>query len=134
VDRLLGQPSALAERLRASIAPHERVLVLGTGEFMHMAFLLGRALEDSGVDVVVQSTTRSPILQWGAVSHILNFPDNYGEGVENFIYNVTPGQHDHVFICHETPPNAALQQLANAVKGRLFHFLSESHCEEISVR
>jgi hypothetical protein len=134
VDRLLGQPSALAERLRASIAPHERVLVLGTGEFMHMAFLLGRALEDSGVDVVVQSTTRSPILQWGAVSHILNFPDNYGEGVENFIYNVTPGQYDHVFICHETPPNAALQQLANAVKGRLFHFLSESHCEEISVR
>ena len=134
VDRLLDQPSALAERLRAGIAPHERVLVLGTGEFMHMAFLLGRALEAGGVDVVVQSTTRSPILQWGAVSHILNFPDNYGEGVENFIYNVTPGQHDHVFICHETPPNAALQQLANAVKGRLFHFLSESHCEEISVR
>lgn len=134
VDRCLNQPAALAERLRASIAPHERVLVLGTGEFMHMAFLLGLALEAGGVNVVVQSTTRSPILQWGAVSHILNFPDNYGEGVENFVYNVAPGQYDHVFICHETPPNAALQQLANAVKGRLFHFLSESHCEEIPVR
>lgn len=134
VDRLLRQPGALAERLGASIAPHERVLVLGTGEFMHMAFLLGLALEDSGVNVAVQSTTRSPILQWGAVSHILKFPDNYGEGVENFIYNVAPGQYDHVFICHETPPNAALQQLAQAVKGRLFHFLSESHCEEIPVR
>jgi hypothetical protein len=134
VDRPLDHPSALAEHLRASITPHERVLVLGTGEFMHMAFLLGRALEAGGVDVTVQSTTRSPILQWGAVSHILNFPDNYGEGVENFIYNVTPGQYAHIFICHETPPNAALQQLANAVKGRLFHFLSESHCEEIFVR
>ena len=134
VERPLSQPAALAERLRAGIAPHERVLVLGTGEFMHMAFLLGLALEAGGVNVAVQSTTRSPILQWGAVSHILTFPDNYGEGVENFIYNVAPGQYDHVFICHETPPNAALQQLANAVKGRRFHFLSESHCEEISVR
>ena len=134
VERPLNQPAALAERLRASIAPHEHVLVLGTGEFMHIAFLLGLALEAGGVDVAVQSTTRSPILQWGAVSHILNFPDNYGEGVENFIYNVAPGQYEHVFICHETPPNAALQQLAKAVKGRLFHFLSESHCEEIPVR
>ena len=134
VERPLSQPAALAERLRPSIAPHERVLVLGTGEFMHMAFLLGLALEAGGVNVAVQSTTRSPILQWGAVSHILTFPDNYGEGVENFIYNVAPGQYDHVFICHETPPNAALQQLASAVKGRLFHFLSESHCEEIPVR
>lgn len=134
VNRLLRQPTALAQRLKADIGPNERVLVLGTGEFMHMAFLLGRSLEESGVDVVVQSTTRSPILQWGAVNHILNFPDNYGEGVENFIYNVAPDQYEHVFICHETPPNAALYQLANAVKGRLFYFLSESHFEEIPVR
>jgi len=134
VDRSFSQPAALAGRLSADISHDERVLVLGTGEFMHMAFLLGRALESGGVNVVVQSTTRSPILQWGAVSHILKFPDNYGEGVENFIYNVTPGQYDHVFICHETPPNAALQQLAKAVGGRLFHFISESHSEEIPVR
>ena len=132
--RSLAQPIALAERLRADISPDERVLVLGTGEFMHMAFLLGRALEDRGVNTLVQSTTRSPILPWGAVSHVLAFPDNYGEGVENFVYNVVPGQYDHVFICHETPPNAALYQLAAAVKGRLFHFLSETLSEEIPVR
>lgn len=134
LDRPLAQPIALAERLSADIGPDERVLVLGTGEFMHMAFLLGRALEARGINTVVQSTTRSPILQWGAVSHILGFPDNYGEGVENFVYNVSPGQYDHVFICHETPPNAALYQLATAVRGRLFHFLSEMRSEEISVR
>ena len=134
LDRPLAQPVALAERLRADIGPDERVLVLGTGEFMHMAFLLGRALEDRGINTLVQSTTRSPILQWGAVSHVLGFPDNYGEGVENFVYNVAPGQYDHVFICHETPPNAALYQLAAAVRGRLFHFLSETRSEEISVR
>jgi hypothetical protein len=134
VDMALSHPVALAQQLKASIGLNERVLVLGTGEFMHMAFLLGRALEADGVDVVVQSTTRSPILPWGAVSHTLNFPDNYGEGVDNFVYNIAPGQYEHVFICHETPPSAALQQLAKAVQGRLFHFLSESHCEEIPVR
>lgn len=130
----LAWPIELAEHLHADIGPQDRILVLGTGEFMHMAFLLGRALESRGINTVVQSTTRSPILQWGAVSHVVGFPDNYGEGVENFIYNVSPGQYDHVFICHETPPNAALYQLAQAVNGRLFHFLSETRNEEVSFR
>lgn len=134
LDGLLCQPIALAQRLKRDIAPNQRVLVLGTGEFMHMAFLLGRALEVDGVDVVVQSTTRSPILNWGPVSHILNFPDNYGEGIGNYVYNVAPGLYEHIFICHETPPNAALHQLARAINGRLFHFLTESHFEEIPVR
>ncbi len=126
-------PADLLDRLSNAIRPGERTLVLGTGEFMHMAFALGRGLEDRGIDVVVQSTTRSPILQWGAVSHTLTFPDNYGEGVANFIYNVTPGQYDHVFICHETPPNPALHRLANLLGGRLLHFLSENNIEEIPV-
>lgn len=134
VDRLLSLPIDFAVHLSASIRPGERTLVLGTGEFMHMAFLLGRELEKQGIDVLVQSTTRSPILQWGAISHALTFPDNYGEGVANFIYNVAPGQYDHVFICHETPPNEALHQLANSVGGRLLHFLSENTIEEIPVR
>ena len=131
--RALLRPTELAQRLLAGMAEHARVLVLGTGEFMHMAFLLGCALEDGGVQVEMQSTTRSPILQWGAVRQVLTFPDNYGEGVENFVYNLAPGHYDHVFICHETPPNAALQQLARAVGGRLFHFLSEGQSEEIPV-
>jgi hypothetical protein len=133
INRALSLPATLLDRLSATIRPGERTLLLGTGEFMHMIFLLGRGLEDRGFDVMVQSTTRSPILQWGAVSHTLNFPDNYGEGVANFLYNVTPGQYDHVFIGHETPPNAALHQLANLVDGRLLHFLSENHIEEIPV-
>ena len=134
VNRPLSVPIDLAKRLVATLRPDERVLVLGTGEFMHMAFLLGLGLEKMGANVVLQSTTRSPILQGDAVSHVLTFPDNYGEGVANFIYNVVPGQYDHVFICHETPANAALHQLANAVGGRLFHFLSENNIEEIPVR
>lgn len=133
VNRALHVSSILAERLSKEIKPEQKVLVLGTGEFMHMAFLLGKALQTNGVNVVVQSTTRSPILQWGAVANIMSFSDNYGEGVENFIYNVLPNQYDHIFICHETPPNVALQELAKVIKGRLFHFFSESHSEEIFI-
>ena len=128
----LAAPTVLAARLAAGIKPGETVLVLGTGEFMHPSYLLGSALEELGVDVVVQSTTRSPILTWGAVSAALTFPDNYGEGVANFLYNVTPGQYDHVLICHETAPNPALLQLADTLNARLFHFTNDTHVDEVS--
>lgn len=133
VAACLALPAALAAGLAREVGPGERVLVLGTGEFMHPAFLLGRALEQQGADVVVQSTTRSPILEWGAVASALSFPDNYGEGIANFIYNVLPGQYQHVLVCHETPPTAALHALAAKVQGRLFHFQSENRVEEIPV-
>jgi hypothetical protein len=132
LERGLMSPEALAAELAAGIAGGESVLVLGTGEFMHASYLLGAALERRGVDVVVQSTTRSPILTWGAVGAALSFPDNYGEGVANYLYNVRRGQYGHVFICHETAPNAALYQLAESLDARLFHYLSESKIEEVS--
>ena len=132
--RALDAPEQLAERLAGEFAPGATVAVLGTGEFMHAATLLGAALARRGVDVKIQSTTRSPILTWGAVSHALRFPDNYGEGVANFIYNIAPGQYDHVLVCHETAPNAALRELAELLHARLFHFQSEAKVEEVPVR
>lgn len=126
----LSLPIALVERLSAEPAVGP-TLVLGTGEFMHAAFALGRALEVRGVDVRVQSTTRSPILLWGAVGHILAVPDPYGEGVQNYLYNVRPGQYGRVLICHETVPNKALMQLATQLHARLIHFSSDDHAEEI---
>lgn len=130
----LPAPAALAARLARSFAPGARVAVLGTGEFMHAAMLLGRELERLGVDVRVQSTTRSPILTWGAVERALRFADNYGEGIANFIYNIAPGQYDHVLLCHETAANPALRELAGLLDARLFHFLSEAEIEEVPVR
>jgi hypothetical protein len=132
LDRALCAPQALAEKLHAEIGAGHTVLVLGTGEFMHPSYLLGAALERLGVNVVVQSSTRSPILKWGSVGAALAFADNYGEGVTNFLYNVSPGQYDHVFICHETAPCPALHQLAEVFNARLFHFLTETHVEEVS--
>ena len=130
----LPAAATLAARLADDIAPGATVLVLGTGEFMHASLLLAAALERRGVDVQVQSTTRSPILTWGAVGHALRFPDNYGEGVANFIYNVAPGQYDHVLVCHETAVSPALRELAGLLDARLFHFLLEDHVEEVPVR
>jgi hypothetical protein len=132
LDRALSVPAELVARLGAAVQPGQRVLVLGTGEFMHASYMLGAGLEALGKDVVVQSTTRSPILKWGSVSAALAFPDNYGEGVTNFLYNVTPGMYDHVFICHETAPNDALRGLAEVFHARLFHFITETHVEEVS--
>jgi hypothetical protein len=130
----LRLPPAFVAGLAAGIGIGQKVLVLGTGEFMHAAYVLGAGLARDGVEVAVQSTTRSPIRRWGAVAHALDFADNYGEGIPNFLYNVHPGQYDHVFICHETPPGAALFELAALLKARLFHFMSEALIEEIPVR
>lgn len=108
-------------------------LLLGTGEFMHAAFVLGRALEAAGIDVRVQATTRSPILVWGAVGHALAVPDPYHEGVPNFIYNVSPGQYARVLICHETAPDVTLFELARLLEARLIHFQPDDHAEEVPV-
>ena len=132
--RALRAPEALAQQLAAGIARTDKVLVLGTGEFMHTSTLLGAALERHGLDVAVQSTTRSPILAWGAVSNALTFPDNYGEGIANFLYNVAPGQYDHVLVCHETPATDPLHDMARRLDARLFHFHTEDHVEEVPVR
>ena len=129
----LNGVQTLAAQLGTQIPAGQTVLVLGTGEFMHPAWLLAQALEQNGHAVVVQSSTRSPILCWGAAQQKLQFPDNYNEGIENYLYNVEPGQYPLVFICHETPPNAGLRQMAQMLAGRLFYFHSENEIEEISV-
>ncbi|MDR2689418.1 MAG: phosphoribosyltransferase family protein [Azoarcus sp.] len=132
-DRPLTVPATLARRLAA-----ERVdgptLALGTGEFMHAAFVLARALAAHGVDTFVQATTRSPILVWGDVRHAMEVPDPYGEGVPNYLYNVRPGQYGRVLICHETQPDTTLRELARLVGGRLIQFHPGDHAEEIPFR
>lgn len=132
-ETCLTVPDALADRLAAERTDGP-TLALGTGEFMHAAFVLARALAARGVDVFVQATTRSPILVWGDVHHALPMPDTYGEGVPNYLYNVRPGQYARVLVCHETRPGPALFELARLVGGRLIHFQSGDHAEEIPLR
>ncbi len=79
---------------------NKRVLVLGTGEFMHPAYGLGRFLEAQGVDVWVQSSTRSPLNVDADISNSLIFLDNYHEKVKNYLYNLD--FYDSILLCVET--------------------------------
>lgn len=109
-DRALVLPDALVDALAHRGASQQPVLVLGTGEFMHPAFCLGRALAQRGVYVRVQSTTRSPILVGADISHRIELPDPYGERIPNYLYNVDPAADRQILLCSETPPSPALTE------------------------
>jgi hypothetical protein len=91
--------------------PCSRVLVLGTGEFMHASYVLAQVLTQHGITAWVQSTSRSPILVGADIHSKLEVPDPYGEGISNYLYNVQREDYDHVFVVHETPRNPELLEL-----------------------
>lgn len=97
----------------------ERVLVVGTSEFVWRPFLLAERLEKAGADVHFSSTSRSPIALGHAIGHALSFSDNYGLGIPNFLYNVQPGQFDRVLICTETPRQAVPAELVSALNAEV---------------
>ncbi len=101
----------------------KRLLVLGTGEFAYPPLLLAEQLERAGYDVRYQSTTRSPIMTGLAIECAMTFEDNYGDGIPNFVYNVSREPYDGVLVCHETPSNSIHYDLRAALR---------AHCVEFS--
>jgi hypothetical protein len=106
-------------KLKTMPEPGEKVLVVGTNEFVWRPFLLAERLEKAGVEVYFSSTTRSPIALGHEIKDVLAFGDNYGLGIPNFLYNVGPGQFDRVFICTETDPAAVDSKLLNALNAEV---------------
>ena len=100
----------------------KRYLIVGTGEFTYPAFQLASALTDRGCTVHVQATTRSPVHIGGAIQHKLEFADNYGTDVPNFLYNVFPSAECQVIICHETPDGSIDPKLINALDAIVINF------------
>jgi hypothetical protein len=92
-----------------------RVLVLGTGEFTYMPLRLAARLEAQGYDVHFQSTTRSPLLIDRDISSVLEFPDNYHDGIANYLYNVRDRRYDHILIVYETEPLPTNHRLAETL-------------------
>jgi hypothetical protein len=101
------------------VQPGEKVIVVGTSEFVWRAFLLAERLERAGADVHFCSTTRSPIALGHSIKHALSFSDNYGLGIPNFLYNVEPGQFDRVLICTETPAQALPAELVETLNAEV---------------
>ncbi len=99
-----------------------KILVLGTGEFVHLAFLIAYYLEQQGWGVKVQSTARSPLLKGKAIQEKIVLQDNYADNIPNYLYNVREGQYDHIIICHETPVCASLTQFAQRLNADLLYY------------
>lgn len=82
----------------------QRILVLGSNEFVWLPFLLAEWLETQPQNATVNfsALTRSPIARGGAITTMLSFSDNYGLGMTNFAYNVEPSDWDLIVLCVET--------------------------------
>lgn len=98
-----------------TVSPAERVLVLGTGEFVWEPWLLAERLEAGGACVRYSSTTRSPIATGFAIESSIAFTDNYGLGIPNFVYNVAHQRFDRILLCTETPADSVDRQLLKAL-------------------
>lgn len=94
----------LTNQLDISTLNDKKVLVLGSNEFVWLPFLLAEKLEQQGIFVKFSALTRSPIAVSpdSAVRSVLQFYDNYGLGMTNFVYNVNPDEWDVVLLCVET--------------------------------
>ena len=101
--------------IRLAVQPDERILVLGSGEYVWSSFLLAEYLQQQGADVKFSAITRSPIAVGHAIQSALAFSDNYGLGIQNFVYNINPQDYDRVLITVETETHSVAKSLLEAL-------------------
>ena len=109
--------NALGDTLFSELDPDRPVTIVGTGEFAYQPFLLAEQLELRGLNVLYQSSTRSPILLGDAISESLATNDEQGEGVSNYLHNPPHSEHRQVIIAYESErcaTNHLLSRLLNA--------------------
>lgn len=109
-----------------ALAPASRLRVVGTGEFTYPPFRIAKALEAAGHDVVVQSTTRSPVQISGPIACGLSFADNYRTGVPNYLYNTDPADGRATILCHETPRGSIDPEAIRALDAHTLYFGPDS--------
>lgn len=121
IKGLMKPPEGFTDALTKIIGgtPNDKpVLVLGQGEFMHAAVIVAKELESVGVQCMVQSTTRSPVMVWGAIGSALKAPDPLGNGVDHFVYNLDPMAYAKVIVLCEAgateQTRAFCRELGNA--------------------
>jgi orotate phosphoribosyltransferase len=104
---------------KVSVQAGQKVLVLGSSEYVWRSFLLAEGLEQQGAEVYFASTTRSPIAIGHAIKTARAFSDNYGLGIANFSYNVEPNDFDKIIICSETPASMMDSTLVTALNAQV---------------
>jgi hypothetical protein len=98
----------------------KNVLVLGTGEFMHIPFLVAKQLSLNNINTFVQSTTRSPLNIDNEIKSVIRFKDNYFENIDNFLYNVIDKNYDLIIVCYETSEIPEEHKLIEILEGYNF--------------
>lgn len=112
----LGMDESYCETGKSLVTERgEKILVLGSGEFVWQPFLLAERLERDGAEVRFSSLTRSPIAVGMAIQSAIAFSDNYGLGIPNFVYNVAHQQFERVILCVETPEESVCPELLRAL-------------------
>lgn len=84
-------------KIKKSNIKKEKIIILGTGEFSYIPFLIAEKL-DKKYDVFYQSTTRSPVLIGNDIEYSLEFKDNYDDNIPNYIYNLNPNSDEYAKI------------------------------------
>ncbi|MBI5173377.1 MAG: phosphoribosyltransferase domain-containing protein [Candidatus Melainabacteria bacterium] len=111
---------ALIESL--NISEGERLLVVGSGEFVHLPYLLAHTLEARcGAKTWIQSTTRNPLMTWGPIECTFTFT-NKVHNIPSFLYNCRPEEYDRVILCLETPANLVDPALLNFLNCQVLSF------------
>lgn len=112
----LSIPSSVIEQIN-KIAPKGNVLVVGSGEFMPLPYILLDYIKNnfSTDNVFFQATTRSPALMKGLSWEC----DHYKEGVRQYIYNYEHVDYDKVILCVETENNDIVQKMIMDMKSEV---------------
>jgi adenine/guanine phosphoribosyltransferase-like PRPP-binding protein len=83
----------------SQLNPTEKYTVIGTGEFTYQPFLFAEKLQEEGVDVIFQSTGRSPVLEGAGITSKQSFFDEAQKGVY-YLYNLPKNR--QAIILYET--------------------------------
>ncbi|CAB1275553.1 phosphoribosyltransferase domain-containing protein [Candidatus Nitrosacidococcus tergens] len=97
-----------------------QISIISTGEFQFQPFLWAEELENQGFDVLFQGTTRSPIKIDHAIYSKLSFKDEYGEGIDHYLYNLPSDR--EIIIAYESLGLACNHNLPELTAGTVWEF------------
>lgn len=105
--------------IKNEISSQDKILILGSGEFMYIPYKIAQFLENDKYDIKFQASTRSPINIDNCIYNKETFKDNYGENIPNYLYNLE--KYDKIFFIVEENQNqeeieTILKKYSNFVK------------------
>lgn len=87
----------ILKKLNTTIT-NKKILVIGSGEFMYLPYLLAKKLQKQRNKVFYKAFTRSPINIDGCIKNRIQFKDPYNEKIDMFLYNMKYYQYIIVFF------------------------------------